>query len=355
MKKRLFRILCCFLVVILPLSFVACGKPTNDNNPNHEQSQPTNPSEPSNPSDDSTDSSNPNNPTNPSNPIEETGLNANKVKTYISSLESTLDNFISKLNLSSNFLKTNDYSGIIGINTVPVVNYAYSPILFYSSSKKTFELNKVYAYKSRTSYKFFKIETNGEEEFSVIFITKELENFNYNKFTYLLDGEEIEFVKISHLESHEKTGFIFSDAMFDLKNYNLKMSYGNINGFSETGDDDTNYGFESVKNYLNNNFTKEKVKQIVENYDGLIFYQDLTFVGNKTINCLFGGSEVSQVIENCYDDFGFLGAYDEFIEFDSLALTDYIVLSENENYFEIIEGYSRYIYNENEFTFDLQN
>lgn len=358
----------------MPLTFVACGKSKsgNNTNPSNTEEQPANPTNPTTPTEpttpseptDPTDPDNPSEPVEPITPEEPEGyvLNAAEVKKIIESSTDKLDLFIDNLN-KSEVLKDNSYSENVAMKTYPVLNYAYNPVLFYSISQNTFDVNKVYAHILQGSYKYFKISTNDDnDEFSIRMVSNKAQDFQFNKFTYFVNEGEIKSIKISHLDSQTQTGFKFFEASFDFENSKFITSYAVISDISTGYGVETDYPFDNLRVFIRDYCTKDKFALVLKSKGSYYFDEEIDFSETKSLDCLEykldddnQNNDISQKLVSRYDNFDFLEAYDKFIEYDQLSKNSEITKEYyfTEDYFSMSEGYSRYRYNNDEFTFDM--
>lgn len=349
----------------MPLSFVACGKSKSDNNtnPSNTEEQPTNPSNPTNPT--TPTEPEPVEPENP-NPSETIVLTSAEVEEIIENTVEILDDYVSKINNSSSYLKQNNYLELMGINTATTLNYAYYPVLFYNISGKSdigiksFSTNKLYVYSTNVSRKYFYVDVCNKSEtvneISLYIMSAQItDSFSYTKFIYTVDDDKLVSLKISHLESTgNDSGFIFSDATLDFANFNLKMFSGNVNGYSSGLSSDKIYGFEDNQVFLESQSSNSKFINALRVYGSYYFYQDISFSENRQFNCLWNGnsdeskkSELEEMFENSFNDFGFLTAYSDFIRCDkSVKENDATIY---DDYFEEMERYSRYYYSNYKF------
>lgn len=312
-KKIMKMFFCILLVVIMPLSFVACKKsqsntPKIENNP--EIIVP-----PAIEGDDEGGDQGGDQGTVPDVPIDDDEddelLSSLSAKTMILDMLTDCDNYVNKLNDFSNVLEINGYAEVAGQKTANYLTYIYYPYYLVSlldeyleqKNLGEFNINEIYYYKpSSTDYDYIEFSTPTENEIVMNIVTHNQQNvFEFIRFRLGILQNKINSIDLAILRSGTgDSGLEFVDANFDLTGFSINISHGMIFDTSS-----------SAESFFKTLFKADKFSTINDTRWSTRFAEKLKFSDNNKLyeKCNLNNDDAKNDLVESFNNFEFLDAY----------------------------------------------
>lgn len=316
MKNKFRVFLCLLFAVILPFSFVGCGKKDNANNDagaGIETPGTNNPPQ--------------------ENPGPEISyvLDESETLRILETTNTFLDGFVVDMNENSEILEEKEYQNTVGDLTAGAFNYLNYPLKLISgitmqlqAKSKQFKLGQIYAHIPATGvYRYFQIDAIDNNEININIVSKDTKEYVYFKFRFLIDEGNLNAIKLSRLETPSAAKKIeFMDVLFDAKNSNLEACFGNL----------VNYSSASSK-FFADNFTEEKFDDILDSCWSYSCYEKLPIKTNTSFECQY--KSMDNVLVQHFLKFDFLDAFNKYSE--CMALSNDKLVGLNSDIIQIIE------------------